>query len=68
VLQWLSAALTKEFGKGFDVTNLRNMRQMYIAYPIRDAVRRELSWTHQRILLRIENLIEPKTQRHAAAI
>ncbi|WP_404376328.1 YhcG family protein [Vreelandella aquamarina] len=54
-LQQLSQQLTERLGKGFDVTNLRNMRQFYHAFPIRDAVRLELSWTHYRTLLRIEN-------------
>jgi hypothetical protein len=54
VLKNLSQQLTLEFGKGFDETNLRNMRQFYNAFPIRDAVRHELSWTHYRILSRIE--------------
>lgn len=54
-LQRLSGELTREFGKGFDVTNLRNMRAFYQAFPNRDALRPELSWTHYRTLLRIEN-------------
>jgi len=54
-LQQLSKQLTLEFGKGFDVRNLRNMRSFYVAYPNRNAVRTELSWTHYRTLLRIEN-------------
>ncbi|WP_312521361.1 PDDEXK nuclease domain-containing protein [Stutzerimonas nitrititolerans] len=54
-LERLSMRLQEEFGKGFDVTNLRKMRQFYLAFPIRDAVRLELSWTHYRTLLRIEN-------------
>lgn len=54
-LQQLSHQLTLRLGKGFDVTNLRNMRQFYLAFPIRDAVRLELSWTHYRTLLRVEN-------------
>lgn len=54
-LQSLSEALAAQFGKGFDVTNLRNMRQFYLTFPIRDSVRLELSWTHYRRLLRIEN-------------
>ncbi|WP_312265896.1 MULTISPECIES: PDDEXK nuclease domain-containing protein [Neisseria] len=54
-LQSISEALTAQFGKGFDVSNLRNMRQFYLLFPIRDAVRRELSWTHYRRLLRVEN-------------
>ena len=41
-LERLSMRLQEEFGKGFDVTNLRKMRQFYLAFPIRDAVRLEL--------------------------
>ncbi|MDP1787746.1 YhcG family protein [Nitrosomonas sp.] len=51
----LSTRLTDLFGKGFDVSNLRNMRRFYQAFPIRDAVRLELGWTHYRTLLRVEN-------------
>ncbi|XGA80506.1 PDDEXK nuclease domain-containing protein [Halomonas sp. CH40] len=54
-LQRLSGELTREFGKGFDVRNLRNMRAFYLAFPNRNALRTELSWTHYRILLRIDN-------------
>lgn len=51
----LAKSLTKEFGKGFDASNLRYMRLFYQAFPIRDALRHELSWTHYRRLLRVEN-------------
>ena len=34
VLQRLSEQLTNEFGKGFDVRNLRNMRSFYSCFPI----------------------------------
>ncbi|WP_119344350.1 PDDEXK nuclease domain-containing protein [Facilibium subflavum] len=54
-LQQLSEALTERLGKGFDERNLRNMRAFYQAFPIRNAVRTELSWTHYRTLLRINN-------------
>src|SRR6185369_12143167 len=54
-LQSLANQLRIEFGKGFEVRNLRNMRAFYLAYPIWNAVRSELSWTHYRILLRVEN-------------
>lgn len=33
---------------------LWNMKAFYLTYPILDAVRRELSWTHYRLLLRVE--------------
>jgi predicted nuclease of restriction endonuclease-like (RecB) superfamily len=51
----LSERLTAEFGKGFDVTNIRKMRQFYILFSIRDSVSLELSWTHYRHLLKVEN-------------
>ena len=51
----LSRKLTERFGKGFTARNLRNMRAFHLAFPIWHAVRAELSWTHQRILLRVEN-------------
>ena len=50
-LQHLSEQLTREFGKGFDSRNLRNMRSFYLAYPNWNALRTELSWTHYRVLL-----------------
>lgn len=55
LLPRLATALSTEFGKGFDATNLRHMRGFFLAFPIRDAVRRELSWTHYRTLLRVED-------------
>ena len=55
VLKSLATSLAAEFGKGFDLRNLRNMRQFYLVFPIRNAVRTELSWTHYRTLIRIEN-------------
>ena len=42
-----------EFGKGFDISNLRNMRRFYLAFPIQDALRPELSWTHYRSLMKV---------------
>ena len=55
LLQFLSEKLTKEFGKGYDESNLRNMRRFYATFPIQDALRPELSWTHYRSLMRISD-------------
>lgn len=55
VLKKLSGQLMFEFGKGFDERNLNNMRAFYLAFPIWNAVRTELSWTHYRIISRIED-------------
>ncbi|MBG0846088.1 DUF1016 domain-containing protein [Pseudomonas chengduensis] len=54
LLPTLASELTAEFGKGFDASNLRYMRLFYQAFPIRDALRHELSWTHYRTLLRVD--------------
>lgn len=79
LLDGLSARLTTEFGRGFTTTNLRYMRQFFLAFPIHhaprdesrrmkpgaparsrppevpDTVRPELTWTHYRLLLGIDD-------------
>ena len=55
LLRYLSEKLTSEFGKGFTVANLRNMRQFYLAYQKRYTLCSELSWSHYRILMRISD-------------
>ena len=81
LLNELSDRLTLDFGKGYDASNLRYMRQFYLTYPICDtlchksvdgrspkfksndpatsfpicdALRHKLTWTHFRLLLRVE--------------
>jgi predicted nuclease of restriction endonuclease-like (RecB) superfamily len=49
----LAQRLIQAFGKGFEERELRKMRQFYLYFPIRDALRPELSWTHYRLLLRV---------------
>lgn len=54
LLKYLSERLTQDFGKGFEERELRKIRQFYLAFPIRGAVRPELSWTHYRLIMRVE--------------
>ena len=54
-LQQLSHQLTERVGKGFDVTNLRNMRRFYQAFPIRETVSLELSWSHYNLLSKVDS-------------
>lgn len=61
-LKNLAKLLTIEFGKGFDESNLRNIRQFYLSFKKRDSLRHELSWTHYRILSRLET--EPLRNRY----
>ena len=51
----LSIQMTKDYGKGFDSTNLRKMRQFYMLFPKRVTVCRELSWSHYKLLFCIED-------------
>jgi len=55
VLKELAVRLTAEFGKGFDERELRKMRQFYLQFKIRDSLRPELTWSHYRRLLNVEN-------------
>lgn len=55
LLKYISENLTKEFGKGFNEGNLRNMRQFYLSFPIRNTLCSELSWSHYRHLMRIKD-------------
>ncbi|HOW51361.1 MAG TPA: PDDEXK nuclease domain-containing protein [bacterium] len=60
LLENLATRLSAEFGKGFNVTNLKYFRQFYLLFAattweeIRHSLRDELTWTHYRTLLRIE--------------
>ena len=47
--------LSKQMTQGFTVTNLKYMRQFYLTFPNGHALRGELSWTHYRLLMRVEN-------------
>ncbi len=51
----LAKRLKKDFGNGYSEPSLWNYRQFYQAFPILSAVRRELTWTHYRLLMRVEN-------------
>src|SRR5438876_11102150 len=49
LIETLSKRLSAEFGRGFDRSNLWHMRAFYMTFPILDALRRELTWTHYRL-------------------
>lgn len=55
LLAQLAEQLTTEFDKGFDVSNLYKMTQFYRQFPNLDAPRLNLSWTHYRLLLRLDD-------------
>ena len=49
-------SLFEAVAKGFDERNLNNMRAFYRGFPIWNAVRTELNWTHYRLLARLEGV------------
>lgn len=55
LLRELAARLTVELDKHLDERELRRVRQFYQVFTSRDALRPELTWTHYRLLLRVEN-------------
>ncbi len=58
LIRHLARALGEELGSGMSVANLRNFRQFYLCFPDaekRYALRSELSWTHWRLVMRVED-------------
>lgn len=62
ILKKLSNHLTKEFGRGFSVTNLKQMRLFYSVYSIgqKPSDQFKLTWSHYVKLMRIDNDEERK--------
>jgi predicted nuclease of restriction endonuclease-like (RecB) superfamily len=74
ILKELSSTLTEEFGKGFSVDNLENMRRFYLVYGKSETLSRisentisetpsrnfNLSWSHYLKLMRIDDENERK--------
>lgn len=54
-LMALSRKLLTEFGKGFSVRNLRNMRTFYVAFKNRQTLSTKLSWSHYNLLMRLNS-------------
>ena len=54
MIKELSNKLKVDYGDGFTERNLRNMRGFYLTFLKWHAVRTELTWTHYRILLKVE--------------
>lgn len=57
IIKTLSIKLTKDFGQGFSMRNIEQMRQFYIAYSIPQTLSAEfkLSWSHYLTLMRIND-------------
>jgi predicted nuclease of restriction endonuclease-like (RecB) superfamily len=74
IIRLLSVCLKEEFGKGFTEANLWNFRKFFLTFPRSPAdgqklyaLRRELTWTHYRMLMRVENSEARKWYTNEAA-
>lgn len=78
LVESLSKELTQVYGKGYKTSNLWWFKQFYLAFPIlhavrgelknvREHLRTELTWTHYRLLIAIDNQQERHFYLHNAA-
>lgn len=55
LIKELSSKMTNDYGPGFNERSIRNMRKFYISFPIWSAVRAELSWTHYKLIISLDD-------------
>jgi len=55
LIKSLANTLEPQFGSGFSKRQLELCRQFYRVFPIANALRSQLAWTHYRMLVRLEN-------------
>ena len=68
LIKELSIRISRDYGKGFNERNLWYMRTFYSIFPKVNALRSELSWTHYRLLLRVEKELERELTREREII
>jgi len=70
ILKTLSIELTKEFGKGYGERSLRDFRQFYLSFQeteIWHTLCAKLSWSHIRLIMRVDNRAAQKYYLEEAA-
>ena len=55
LIKYLSEQLQPEYGSGFSVRQLERYRQFYRTFPIASTLRTQLSWSHYKLLLGVNN-------------
>lgn len=53
--KYISQQLEPEFGSGFSKRQIELFRQFYRAFPIANALRSQLSWTHYKLIIRLDS-------------
>jgi hypothetical protein len=57
IIKSISAHFQPQFGTGFSIRQLEMNRQFFRCFPIANALRSQLSWTHYKIILKLNNPI-----------
>ena len=55
ILKLFSEKLTREFGQGFSVPNLKKMKKFYLTYKGGSTLWNQLSWSHNRLIMNIDD-------------
>lgn len=55
LIEELSIQMTKDFGSGFNTSNLKRMRKLYLLYPKGATMWHQLSWSHIRLILSLSD-------------
>ncbi len=55
ILKSFSEKLTREFGEGYSVPNLKLMKKFYLTYKDGYTLCNQLSWSHNRLIMNIDN-------------
>lgn len=55
MIKTISETFQPKFGSGFSIRQLEMNRQFFRAFPNTHALRSQLSWTHYRTIIRIDN-------------
>ncbi len=50
-----SEKLSKVYGNGYDYSNLKRFRQLFLFFPKGGSLRHQLTWTHYRYILPTKN-------------
>ena len=55
IIKSFSEKLTKKFGSGFSVPNLKKMKKFYLTYKTGSTLCNQLSWSHNRLIMNIKD-------------
>lgn len=58
IIKSFSEKLTKEFGQGFSVPNLKKMKKFYQVFQSGSTLWNQLSWSHNRLIMNIDDEVK----------